>query len=243
MTISGDGATPDKKAMIFIVVQRLFPTVPMQTIKRMAEAIKERVSGMDFVQMQKALKEIFSHHEVSDEEIAIIAEAIIADTEKSGYVNGCESGSRFGGDTKVVEAYWNEYYAKVGSQGDDIEDLINSAKKRTYGKGNLTVENLGYAGYNNGRIAVGSNTKRWEFIEEFLHYKVDNNQAFRTVRKQLQKELKMRRIKNIGRVSEEIAVKQWMLNKAKLLKLDEATQTLLKNQIEQLGRYGIEYGY
>jgi membrane protease subunit (stomatin/prohibitin family) len=34
-----------------------------------------------------------------------------------------------------------------------------------------------------------------------------------------------------------------MSNKAKLLKLDEAIQTLLKNQIEQLGMYGIEYGY
>jgi hypothetical protein len=80
MTISSDGATAAKNSMIFIVLQRLFPTVPMQTIKRMAEAIKERVSGMNFVQMKKALKEIFSQHKVPDEEIAIIAEAILEET-------------------------------------------------------------------------------------------------------------------------------------------------------------------
>jgi hypothetical protein len=80
MTISGDGSRVAKKAMIFIVLQRLFPAAPMQTIKCMAEAIKKRVAGMNFDQMQKALKEIFSQHNVSDEEIATIAEAIIEET-------------------------------------------------------------------------------------------------------------------------------------------------------------------
>jgi len=47
----------------------------------------------------------------------------------------------------------------------------------------------------------------------------------------------------LGRVAEEMAVKTWLLNYADLLGLDEATREVLKNQIEQLGKYGIDYGY
>jgi len=109
MTISGDGANTAKKAMIFIVLQRLFPTVPMQTIKCMAEAIKERVAGMTFLQMQKALKEIFSLHKVSDEEIAIIAEAIIEEIRENEADIDLDKTNKF----KVGNADLDEYRAEL----------------------------------------------------------------------------------------------------------------------------------
>jgi len=149
-------------------------------------------------------------------------------SKKIGNVDFSRRASRFDGDAEVVEKYWGEYYSKVGRQGDDISNLIKSAQKRTYGNKNLVVENLGYSSYKNERISIGPDTKRWEFIEEFLHYKVDNNQAFRKARKAIKKEIKRKGYGNYGRVSEEIAVKQWMLNKSKLLKLDDVTQELLK---------------
>ena len=40
-----------------------------------------------------------------------------------------------------------------------------------------------------------------------------------------------------------MAVKTWLLKFSDLLGFDEATKELLKNQIEQLGKYGIKYGY
>lgn len=48
---------------------------------------------------------------------------------------------------------------------------------------------------------------------------------------------------NLGRTAEEMAVKQWLLDYSSLLGFDDATKELLKNQIEQLGKYGIKYGY
>jgi hypothetical protein len=76
-----------------------------------------------------------------------------------------------------------------------------------------------------------------------LHHKVAKEAAFKPARDALKKELKPNRVKQIGRVSEEIAVKQWILNKPKLLKLDQPTQTVLQKQIDQLKKHGISDGY
>ncbi|MCX7745984.1 MAG: hypothetical protein N2645_03690 [Clostridia bacterium] len=143
-----------------------------------------------------------------------------------------------------VKAYHKEYFDQVGDTGDNIDDLIKSATKRNYQNRKLIVKGGKDASYKSGTITYGPSTKRWEFLEEFLHYKVDNNQAFSSIRKNLRTELKYSGVRNgVGYAAEEIAVKSWLLKKANLFKLDEATQTLLKKQIEQLRRYGANYGY
>lgn len=153
-------------------------------------------------------------------------------------------GSNLEGSDRV-EQYWEEYYSEVGCKGDYIEDLIQSAKRRPYGRhGNLSVVRGESSSYLNGTIQYGNETKRWEFIEEFLHYNVDRNNSLRKLRKMFRAQLKANGIHgNVGRVAEEMAVKNWLLEYSNLLGLDNATKKLLKNQIEQLGRFGIEYGY
>jgi len=134
---------------------------------------------------------------------------------------------------------------KVGTQGDYIDDLIESAKRRPYGRnGNLFVVEGEAGSYFKGKITYNSGTKRWECIEEFLHYNVDKNNSLQNMRKAFRSQLKESGIQGqLGRVAEEMAVKTWLLNYADLLGLDEATREVLKNQIEQLGKYGIDYGY
>ena len=134
---------------------------------------------------------------------------------------------------------------KVGTQGDYIDDLIESAKRRAYGRnGNLFVVEGEAGSYFKGKITYNFGTKRWECIEEFLHYNVDKNNSLQNMRKAFRSQLKESGIQGqLGRVAEEMAVKTWLLNYADLLGLDEATREVLKNQIEQLGKYGIDYGY
>lgn len=136
------------------------------------------------------------------------------------------------------QEYWNEYYDAVGREGEDLTSLSAAAETR-----GIKVTKGNQASYGKGKITVAPDTKRWEFIEEFLHYKVETEGTFKPARDALKKDLKHNRIGSIGRVSEEIAVKQWILSKPKLLKLDEATQTVLRKQIEQLKAKGIKEGY
>lgn len=158
------------------------------------------------------------------------------------YSGGSYSGAE-GSDR--VSQYWSEYYDKVGRQGDNIDDLIESAKRRPYGRhGNLSVEKGEFGSYLNGVIQYGEDTKRWEFIEEFLHYNVDKNHSLLNKRKEFRNLLKANGVRgNLGRAAEEMAVKQWLLDYSNLLGFDDVTKELLKNQIEQLGKYGIKYGY
>lgn len=95
------------------------------------------------------------------------------------HTRGFKGGSYSGTEGSDGESeYWSEYYDKVGRQGDNIDDLIESAKRRPYGRhGNLSVEQGEFGSYLNGVIQYGENTKRWEFIEEFLHYNVDKNHS------------------------------------------------------------------
>ena len=61
-----------------------------------------------------------------------------------------------------MKQYWDDYYSKVGKQGDYIDDLIESAKRRPYGRrGHLQVESGEYTGYSNGVIKFENSTKRW----------------------------------------------------------------------------------
>jgi hypothetical protein len=134
--------------------------------------------------------------------------------------------------------YWDEYYSLVGREAEDFSSLSQAAQKR-----GINVVEGNYSSYRKNTIQTGPDTKRWEFIEEFLHHKVATEGAFKPARDVLKKELKLNRVKQIGRVSEEIAVKQWILSKPKLLKLDQPTQTVLQKQIDQLKKHGVSDGY
>lgn len=64
------------------------------------------------------------------------------------------------------------------------------------------------------------------------------------MRKMFRRQLKANGVQgNIGRAAEEMAVKKWLLDYSNLLGFDDATKELLRNQIEQLGKYGIKNGY
>jgi hypothetical protein len=138
--------------MIFIVIQRLFPTVPMQTIKRMAEAIKKQVSGMNFVQIQKTLKEIFAPHKVSDEEIAIIAEAIIQEDK--------------GSDSKKIKIVGSEAGAEeLYKRSQELQELRNDWDKR-----NGTTAVMRAIDNETGKevLLIATNSPRKTIIPEFV---------------------------------------------------------------------------
>ena len=170
--------------------------------------------------------------------------------EEPGYVPPVETSTTPDEDEEVVpdsklfrsseglKTYWDDYYSSVGREAEDFTSLSRAAQKR-----GINVVKGDYASYRKGTIKTGPDTKRWEFIEEFLHHKVETEGAFKPTRDALKKELKLNRIKQIGRVSEEIAVKQWILSKPKLLKLDQPTQTVLQKQIDQLKKHGVSDGY
>jgi hypothetical protein len=126
----------------------------------------------------------------------------------------------------------------VGREAEDFSSLSQAAQKR-----GINVVQGDYSSYRKNTIQTGPDIKRWEFIEEFLHHKVATEGAFKPARDTLKKELKLNRVKQIGRVSEEIAVKQWILSKPKLLKLDQPTQNVLQKQIDQLKKHGVSDGY
>ena len=137
-----------------------------------------------------------------------------------------------------LQEYWDEYYSIVGREAEDFSSLSTAAQRR-----GINIIEGDYASYRKNTITTGPDTKRWEFIEEFLHHKVATEGSFKSTRDALKKELKRNRVKQIGRVSEEIAVKQWILSKSKLLKLDQPTQAVLQKQIDQLKKYGVSNGY
>ena len=98
-------------------------------------------------------------------------------------------------------------------------------------------------------IGVSSGTKKWEFFEEFLHKKVADGWKAKEIA-ELSKRLKKvkdhkghRSVSAPGRSAEEIMVKQWLLQHGRLVGVGEAEKTLLRNQIDQLGRYGTGRGY
>ncbi|MGL5939937.1 MAG: hypothetical protein ACRC2S_06055 [Waterburya sp.] len=147
-----------------------------------------------------------------------------------------------------VEKYWNEYYDTVGKQGDNLQSLIDQAKS----KGISIVEDATQATYNlkTKEILVSNDTKKWEFFEEFLHKKV-NEEGWKKgeisdLTKQLRKVKDFRRRKQVkapASAAEEIVVKTWLKNHGKLVGAGDAEKTLLQNQINQLRNYGMGKGY
>ncbi|VAW69003.1 hypothetical protein MNBD_GAMMA10-2372 [hydrothermal vent metagenome] len=99
------------------------------------------------------------------------------------------------------QEYWDEYYSIVGRETENLSSLSVAAQRR-----GINVVEGDYASYRKNTIQTGPDTKRWEFIEEFLHHKIATEGSFKPTRDALKKELKLNRVKQIGRVSEEIVV-------------------------------------
>jgi hypothetical protein len=145
-----------------------------------------------------------------------------------------------------VQDYWNEYYNKVGIQGDDLDSLVSIARSK-----GINIVSSSQAAFDpmTGNIELAPDSKKWEFFEEFLHKKVAKGwkkdeianltQELRTV-----KDYKgYKSVKAPAVAAEEIIVKQWLLQHASLVGVGEAEKNLLQNQINQLKQYGTGRGY
>jgi RHS repeat-associated protein len=160
---------------------------------------------------------------------------------------GIQYGSNNRGVSSNVESYWDKYYEAVGTQGDDLQSIINSARN----KGITITTNGEQAAYDikSGEIILSSDSKRWEFYEEFLHKKAAGGwkkDEISALTKELRKVKDFRGQKSVSAPStsaEEIVVKTWLLQHGKLVGVGTPEKTLLKNQINQLRQYGTGKGY
>lgn len=145
-----------------------------------------------------------------------------------------------------VQSYWDEYYKSVGIQKDDLDSLISSAREK-----GINIVDGSQAAFNpmSGNTEIASNTKVWEFFEEFLHQKVTQGWKKYEIANLTQQLRKVKDFKGYKTVkapavaAEEITVKQWLLRHASLVGVGEAEKILLQNQINQLKLYGTGRGY
>jgi len=79
------------------------------------------------------------------------------------------AGSNKRGLSSNVQDYWDEYYKSVGMQGDDLDSLVRSATNK-----GINIVSGSQAAFDpmTGNIELASNSKVWEFFEEFLHKNV-----------------------------------------------------------------------
>ncbi len=133
----------------------------------------------------------------------------------------------------------------VGMQGDDLDSLISNAR----GKG-INIVSGSQAAFDpmTGNIELASNSKIWEFFEEFLHRKVAQGwkkDEIAGLTQQLRKVKDDKGYKSVKApaVAAEVVVKQWLLRHASLVGAGKAEKTLLQNQINQLKQYGTGRGY
>lgn len=159
---------------------------------------------------------------------------------------GSSPGSHRRGISPNVEEYWNEYYEAVGRQGDDLQSLSDSARRK-----GLSVIEGSETAFNTrtGNIELAPDAKRWEFFEEFLHKKVAGGwkkDEIAALSKKLKKVKDFKGKKSVGAPgtsAEEIIVKQWLLNHGSLVGIGEPERKLLNSQINQLKNYGTKRGY
>ena len=156
------------------------------------------------------------------------------------------AGSKEIGVSLNVQDYWDEYYKNVGMQGDDLDSLVSSAKGKS-----INIVSGSQAAFDpmTGNIELASNSKIWEFFEEFLHRKVAQGWKKNEIAGLTQQLRKVKDDKGYKSVkapavaAEEITVKQWLLRHASLVGAGKAEKTLLQNQINQLKQYGTGRGY
>jgi RHS repeat-associated protein len=139
------------------------------------------------------------------------------------------------------QEYWDEYYEAVGTQGDDLGSLINSANNKGI---NIVPGSQAAFNPNTGDIELAPDSKKWEFFEEFLHSKVAKGwkaEEKLALTKSLRKVKDFKGKKTVSSPSdsaEEIIVKEWLLKHASLVGVGEPEKILLQNQIRQLRTYG-----
>ena len=156
-------------------------------------------------------------------------------------------GSNKKGLSPAVQEYWDEYYRATGSQGDDLQSLINSAERR-----GIRISPAKESAYDptTREIELSPNAKKWEFFEEFLHKKADEGwkkDEISALTKQLRKVKdytgRKKSVSAPATAAEEIIVKEWLLRHGKLVGVQEPEKVLLQNQINQLRNYGTGRGY
>jgi hypothetical protein len=141
-----------------------------------------------------------------------------------------------------VLKYWESYYKAAGVNGDDLTVAI--ARLRQLG---FKVQPGEAAALVKGSnvIKFGPNTKTWELYEEAIHHSVQNGlgkDEIAALAKELRKSFWQRGIRrgSPADAAEEIFVKTRLLRR---LDLDEATRTLLEQQIKKLRSRGMPGGY
>ncbi|BDA72782.1 hypothetical protein CAL7716_069480 [Calothrix sp. PCC 7716] len=156
------------------------------------------------------------------------------------------AGSNKKGLSSNVQDYWDEYYQNVGTQGDDLDSLVSKARDK-----GINIVSGPQAAFDpmTGNIELASNSKIWEFFEEFLHKKVaqgwkkDKIASFTQQLRKVKDYKGYKSVKAPAVAAEEITVKQWLLRHATLVGVGEAEKILLQNQINQLRQYGTGRGY
>lgn len=122
----GDGATPAKKSVIYIELQKLFPVAEKRAIDDMVSDVMERVSGMGPTQMKEALKEILPG--IPESAVEAIADAII--------------------DKKILDTSWSGKVTKIISETEitgpittiEIPDMENLNSEEIYSKMRLLTK-------------------------------------------------------------------------------------------------------
>lgn len=131
----GDGATPSKKSVLFLELQRLFPDVEKRDIDNMASAITKRVSGMSVTQKKKSLKEILTG--VSEKAIEDIATSFDDCAEK---VKNLVEITKIDGNPVVIYDM-NE----IGMSEDKIEEFTAIVLESWYEKATDNIDGLSKA--------------------------------------------------------------------------------------------------
>lgn len=120
----GDGAKSAKKSLLFIEIQKLFPTVPLKEIKKMAEAVKKNVSGMDRGEIKAELLDLLP--KTPKEVIKDIADSIL---EESGSEVTKIPSVRGGKFSEWFNSLTPEEFDKIWENSelrDTIEDRLRS---------------------------------------------------------------------------------------------------------------------
>lgn len=92
------------------------------------------------------------------------------------------------------------------------------------------------------KVYLRPDARRWEFIEEFSHWRMRYGDRFLAREKRLAVKLVNRLGTPLSKTAaEEIAVKSYLINNRETLGLEEVDVNYLKHQIATLWKYGAEH--
>ncbi len=159
----GDGATPAKKSVLFIELQKLFPAAEKRAIDNMASAVNERISRMSVSQKKKALKEILTG--VSEEAIEDIAYSFDDWAEK---VKSLVESTKTDGNPVVI------YDMKeIGMSQDKIEEFTAIVLESWYEKATDNIDGLSKAKLGPAlAVAFNKNTGKCYVARNLIHTEI-----------------------------------------------------------------------